>query len=105
MMPAVIIFLAVATLSSLPAAVIHIKPPIKIKTTAMMPKNPKIMLITFAAISRGSFTPKPVKLPIVSVDTLPQPTLFPGVPPPVVPPPPVLVEPMGRHTVALTPRS
>ena len=45
MIPATRSFLASATFSSLPAAVIHLKPPIRIITTAIMPKKPRAKLI------------------------------------------------------------
>ena len=52
--PLVKIFFALPSLSSFPAEVIHIKPPYKTMQTAIIPKNPKAILIIFVATTLGS---------------------------------------------------
>src|SRR3989338_7809055 len=57
-MPAKIIFLDSATLSSFPPAVIHLNPPIRIMTTAITPRRPRATLIRLVMVSISGFWPR-----------------------------------------------
>src|SRR3989338_3573040 len=63
MIPAMMSFLASWTLSSFPPAVIHLKPPIKMMTTAIIPRNPRAARIIWPATSSRSPVPRPVAAP------------------------------------------